>query len=486
MSPAAKRTTGRPCGVSRPPRRAGRSPGARQNSVSLPNRCIPSAPIRNKKRSIWCYLDRTLPNVEPPWRLSSVKRPVPFPVRRSGRRDQQTLSAPRGSDGETPWCARTDRSPCSTPPACSFAFANTTARARGAGDAEHPSGGVTDRRVRRLARHRVSVQGSVDRAVALTPSKATHLEGRLLNGDRSWRSKALLDRGRSLRPRPSGEDGRCPHDGVRALEQGRLRAPNRPVPEPHGSGSRPSARSAGDALCAGGIGVKRTQERVRASTGPLAEAPPRFRSGRDSGRRRGVAGAAGTAPTRAATCRRALRLNNGFFGPQRALTLAFGAVADPLSSSRPPRENCSGPGPRAGGQDRCAASCTKSARASSHARWPTPLPGAGPRLSPRPWGTCISGHVVPTTVAGTGSPRRSCNAVGGACRQRPRSGSTTPGRNLGSSSPPRPTIIFWPRSSATLRHCAKKSGSGASPWCLTAGLEPEGLCARVAIRASTS
>ena len=47
------------------------------------------------------------------------------------------------------------------------------------------------------------------------------------------------------------------------------------------------------------------------------------------------------------------------------------------------------------------------------------VPGAGPGLSPRPWGTCIStGTCAPTTVADTGSPRRSCNAVGCACRQR--------------------------------------------------------------------
>ena len=113
--------------------------------------------------------------------------------------------------------------------------------------------------------------GGVDALKATRTSKG----GYKLNGDTLVEVQALLDRGRSLRA--AAQAVGLTHTTVsRTLEQGRLRAPNRPVPEPHGSGSRPSARSAGDALCAGGIGVKRTQERVRASTGQLAEAPPRF------------------------------------------------------------------------------------------------------------------------------------------------------------------------------------------------------------------
>ena len=138
----------------------------------------------------------------------------------------------------------------------------------------------------------------------------------------------MLDRGRSLRA--AAQAVGLTHTTVsRALEQGRLRAPNRPVPEPHGSGSRPSARSAGDALCAGGIGVKRTQERVRASTGQLAEAPPRFEAAET------VAGA-GVLLALPALLQQGLldvteglygRLNNGFFGLRSVLlTLAFMAL----------------------------------------------------------------------------------------------------------------------------------------------------------------
>ena len=166
--------------------------------------------------------------------------------------------------------------------------------------------------------------GGVDALKATRTSKG----GYKLNGDTLVEVQALLDRGRSLRA--AAQAVGLTHTTVsRALEQGRLRAPNRPVPEPHGSGSRPSARSAGDALCAGGIGVKRTQERVRASTGQLAEAPPRFEAAET------VAGA-GVLLALPALLQQGLldvteglygRLNNGFFGLRSVLlTLAFMAL----------------------------------------------------------------------------------------------------------------------------------------------------------------
>ena len=166
--------------------------------------------------------------------------------------------------------------------------------------------------------------GGVDALKATRTSKG----GYKLNGDTLVEVQSLLDRGRSLRA--AAQAVGLTHTTVsRALEQGRLRAPNRPVPEPHGSGSRPSARSAGDALCAGGIGVKRTQERVRASTGQLAEAPPRFEAAET------VAGA-GVLLALPALLQQGLldvteglygRLNNGFFGLRSVLlTLAFMAL----------------------------------------------------------------------------------------------------------------------------------------------------------------
>ena len=166
--------------------------------------------------------------------------------------------------------------------------------------------------------------GGVDALKATRTSEG----GYKLNGDTLLEVQALLDRGRSLRA--AAQAVGLTHTTVsRALEQGRLRAPNRPVPEPHGSGSRPSARSAGDALCAGGIGVKRTQERVRASTGQLAEAPPRFEAAET------VAGA-GVLLALPALLQQGLldvteglygRLNNGFFGLRSVLlTLAFMAL----------------------------------------------------------------------------------------------------------------------------------------------------------------
>ena len=82
--------------------------------------------------------------------------------------------------------------------------------------------------------------GGVDALKATRTSKG----GYKLNGDTLVEVQALLDRGRSLRAAARAV-GLTHRTVSRALEQGRLRAPNRPVPEPHGSGSRPSARSAG-------------------------------------------------------------------------------------------------------------------------------------------------------------------------------------------------------------------------------------------------
>ena len=225
--------------------------------------------------------------------------------------------------------------------------------------------------------------GGVDALKATRTSKG----GYKLNGDTLVEVQALLDRGRSLRA--AAQAVGLTHTTVsRALEQGRLRAPNRPVPEPHGSGSRPSARSAGDALCAGGIGVKRTQERVRASTGQLAEAPPRFEAARDGGRCRGVAGAAGTAATGAARRdRRALWPSEQRLlrAAQRAANLGVhGAVADqePRAAQGPcPGRTgiAAGPGPRAGGQDGAPqAARNRRAQALAHAGRRL-CPALGPR-----------------------------------------------------------------------------------------------------------
>ena len=215
--------------------------------------------------------------------------------------------------------------------------------------------------------------GGVDALKATRTSKG----GYKLNGDTLVEVQALLDRGRSLRA--AAQAVGLTHTTVsRALEQGRLRAPNRPVPEPHGSGSRPSARSAGDALCAGGIGVKRTQERVRASTHrSVGRSTAALRSGRDSGRRRGVAGAAGTAATGAARRdRRALWPSEQRLlrAAQRAANLGVhGAVADhePRATQGPcPGRTgiAAGPGPRAGGQDGAPqAARNRRAQALAHA-----------------------------------------------------------------------------------------------------------------------
>ena len=169
--------------------------------------------------------------------------------------------------------------------------------------------------------------GGVDALKATRTSKG----GYKLNGDTLVEVQSLLDRGRSLRAAARAVG--LTHTTVsRALEQGRLRAPNRPVPEPHGSGSRPSARSAGDALCAGG---DRGQAHARAGSSEhrsVGRSTAALRSGRDSGRRRGVAGAAGTAATGAARRdRRALWPSEQRLlrAAQRAANLGVhGAVAD--------------------------------------------------------------------------------------------------------------------------------------------------------------
>ena len=214
--------------------------------------------------------------------------------------------------------------------------------------------------------------------MALTPSRqhAPRRAATSSTGTRSWRSRRCWTAAVRCVPRPRAVG--LTHTTVsRALEQGRLRAPNRPVPEPHGSGSRPSARSAGDAVCAGGIGVKRTQERVRASTGQLAEAPPRFEAAET------VAGA-GVLLALPALLQHGLldvteglygRLNNGFFGLRSVLlTLAFMALLritspEQLKAHAPGGTGiAAGPGPRAGGQDGAPqAARNRRAQALAHA-----------------------------------------------------------------------------------------------------------------------
>ena len=225
--------------------------------------------------------------------------------------------------------------------------------------------------------------------MALTPSRqhAPQRAATSSTGTRSWRSRRCWTAAVRCVPRPK-RSGLTHTTVSRALEQGRLRAPNRPVPEPHGSGSRPSARSAGDALCAGGIGVKRTQERVRASTGQLAEAPPRFEAAETVAGAGGVAGAAGTAATGAARRdRRALWPSEQRLlrAAQRAANLGVhGAVADhePRAAQGPcPGRTgiAAGPGPRAGGQDGAPqAARNRRAQALAHAGRRL-CPALGPR-----------------------------------------------------------------------------------------------------------
>ena len=186
----------------------------------------------------------------------------------------------------------------------------------------------------------------------------------------------MLDRGRSLRAAAQAV-GLTHRTVSRALEQagcGRRtgRCPSRTAPDPV-----PRRGSAGDALCAGGIGVKRTQERVRASTGQLAEAPPRFEAAET------VAGA-GVLLALPALLQHGLldvteglygRLNNGFFGLRSVLlTLAFMALLrirspEQLKAHAPGRTGiAAGPGPRAGGQDRAPqAARNRRAQALAHA-----------------------------------------------------------------------------------------------------------------------
>ena len=128
------------------------------------------------------------------------------------------------------------------------------------------------------------------------------------------------------------------------------------------------------------------------------------------------------------------RLNNGFFGLRSVLlTLAFMAL---LRITSPEQLKAHAPGELGLllGLDRAPE--VKTVRRKLHEIGARKLSRtladtfARRWTEPEPWGTCIStGTCAPTTVAGTGSPRRSCNAVGCACRQRG-SGSTTPGRNL--------------------------------------------------------
>ena len=115
-----------------------------------------------------------------------------------------------------------------------------------------------------------------------------------------------------------------------ALRQGWLRPGDGGAPVGSADpGSRPSARSAADASCEGGIGVKRTEERLLARTGALDEAPAVFEAAE------AVSGA-GVLLALPALLGEGLvetaetiygRLKNGFFGLRSVLlTLAFMAL----------------------------------------------------------------------------------------------------------------------------------------------------------------
>ena len=100
--------------------------------------------------------------------------------------------------------------------------------------------------------------------------------GYKLTAEKLAAAQGLLDAGGSVRgtARALGVS----HTALQyALRQGWLRPGDGGAPVGSADpGSRPSARSAADASCEGGIGVKRTEERLLARTGALDEAPAVF------------------------------------------------------------------------------------------------------------------------------------------------------------------------------------------------------------------
>ena len=95
--------------------------------------------------------------------------------------------------------------------------------------------------------------------------------GYKLTAEKLAAAQGLLDAGGSVRgtARALGVS----HTALQyALRQGWLRPGDGGAPVSADPGSRPSARSAADASCEGGIGVKRTEERLLARTGAVFEA----------------------------------------------------------------------------------------------------------------------------------------------------------------------------------------------------------------------
>ena len=148
--------------------------------------------------------------------------------------------------------------------------------------------------------------------------------GYKLTAEKLAAAQGLLDAGGSVRgtARALGVS----HTALQyALRQGWLRPGDGGAP----AGSRPSARSAADASCEGGIGVKRTEERQLARTGALDEAPAVFAAAE------AVSGA-GVLLALPALLGEGLvetaetiygRLKNGYFGLRSVLlTLAFMAL----------------------------------------------------------------------------------------------------------------------------------------------------------------